>query len=180
MQAPLRLFSNSDLKKLIIPLVIEQFLAMLVGMSDTMMVATLGESAVSGVSLVDMINNLIICVFGALATGGAVVAAQYIGAKNSRAAAHSASQLMFITAVISVAVAGLCLALNNQLIRLFFGALDSEVMAAAETYFYVTALSFPCIGIYNACAALQRRCLRITAVICLPMGTTGSKEVMGS
>ncbi len=156
MQAPLRLFSNGDLKKLIIPLVIEQFLAMLVGMSDTMMVATLGESAVSGVSLVDMINNLIICVFGALATGGAVVAAQHIGAKNFRAAAHSASQLMFITAVISIAVAGLCLALNNRIIRLFFGALDREVMEAAVIYFYITALSFPCIGIYNACAALQR------------------------
>lgn len=156
MQAPLRIFSNSDLKKLIIPLVIEQFLAMLVGMSDTMMVATLGESAVSGVSLVDMINNLIICVFGALATGGAVVASQHIGAKNHPAAAHSAAQLLFITAAIAVAVAGLCLLLNRQLIRLFFGAIDSEVMRAASTYFYVTAVSFPCIGVYNACAALQR------------------------
>lgn len=156
MQTPLRLFSNSELKKLIIPLVIEQFLAMLVGMCDTMMVSTLGESAVSGVSLVDMINVVIICVFGALATGGAVVAAQHIGAKNSRAAAHSASQLMFIMSVVSIAIAGLCLAFNSHLIRLLFGDLDREVMEAAVVYFYITALSFPCIGIYNACAALQR------------------------
>jgi len=156
MQASLRLFSNNDLKKLIIPLIIEQFLVMLVGMCDTMMVATLGEGAVSGVSLVDMINNLIIAVFAALATGGAVVASQHIGARNPGAAAHSASQLLFVTAVISTAVASLCLLLNGSLIRLFFGELESGVMDAATVYFYITALSFPCIGIYNACAALQR------------------------
>lgn len=75
-----RLFSKKDLRKLIIPLILEQTLAITVGMADTMMISSAGEAAVSGVSLVDMFNNLIISVLAALATGGAVVTSQCIGA----------------------------------------------------------------------------------------------------
>ena len=76
------LFSNKDLKKLIIPLIFEQALVITVGMADTMMISSVGEAAVSGVSLVDMVNNLIFNILAALATGGAVVTSQYIGAKK--------------------------------------------------------------------------------------------------
>ena len=74
-----RLFTNRQLVRLLWPLIIEQALAVLVGMADTVMVSSVGEAAISGVSLVDMINNLIINVFAALATGGAVVTSQFLG-----------------------------------------------------------------------------------------------------
>ena len=63
------IFSKSALKALIIPLLVEQVLAVTVGLSDVMMVSNVGEAAISGVSLVDMINNLMIAIFAALATG---------------------------------------------------------------------------------------------------------------
>ena len=83
------LFDNRALKRLIAPLIIEQILAVTVGMVDTMMVSSVGEAATSGVSLVDMINTLLINVFAAVATGGAVVASQYLGQKNRKRACES-------------------------------------------------------------------------------------------
>ena len=66
------LFSRQALLRLIIPLVIEQLLLMTVGMADTVMVTTAGEAAVSGVSLVDGLNMLLIQIFAALSTVTAV------------------------------------------------------------------------------------------------------------
>lgn len=150
------MFTNKSLKKLILPLVIEQILAVAVGMADTVMVSSTGEAAVSGVSLVDMINVLIINVFAALATGGAVVAAQYLGADDRKRACRSANQLLLITLAISVGVMGLCLLLQEPILRLFFGSIDQQVMDSALTYFWISALSYPFLAIYNSCAALYR------------------------
>ncbi|MGM9680622.1 MAG: MATE family efflux transporter [Eubacteriales bacterium] len=150
------MFNGRELTRLIVPLVIEQTLAMSVGMIDTVMIAGLGEAAVSGVSLVDMINALIINLFAALATGGAVVVSQCIGAKKQKDANGAASQLIFIVSVISVGVMTLCLLFNRPLISLFFGSIEADVMSAASTYFYLTALSFPFLAVYNSFAALFR------------------------
>ena len=150
------LFSNKALKKLIFPLVIEQFLAISVGFCDTVMISGLGYEAISGVSLVDMIMTLMINVFAALATGGAVVAAQFIGAKRVKDARSSASQLIFIALIISLVLMALTLAFKAQLLRLFFSTLDEGVMQSALTYFWISALSFPFIAVYNCCAALFR------------------------
>ena len=150
------LFSNKALKKLIIPLIIEQTLAITVGMVDTMMIASLGEADMSGVSLVDMINALLINIFAALATGGAVVVSQYIGAKNKKDANAATSQLIFTAGVVSLVITAVCLLLNNRIISLFFGSIETDVFNACETYFYVTALSFPFLAVYNACAAVFR------------------------
>ena len=98
------IFSNKDLKKLIIPLILEQTLAITVGMADTMMISSVGEAAVSGVSLVDMFNNLIISILAALATGGAVVTSQFIGASKREEACRSAKQLLWVNALITMVI----------------------------------------------------------------------------
>ena len=149
-------FSNQDLKKLIIPLVIEQVLAISVGVADTVMVSHVGEAAVSGVSLVDMINVLCIQLFAALGTGGAVVCAQFIGQKRKEPACQSADQLILISAVISVMAMAVCLAFGEPIIRLAFGKIDADVMENARIYLMITSLSFPFVAIYNSCAALFR------------------------
>ena len=150
------LFSNEYLKKLIWPLVLEQLLAVTVGMADTMMVSNVGEAAVSGVSLVDMINNLIFAVFSALATGGAVVVTHFLGARRKDDACRSSNQLLLTVVVFSIAITVLSLLFCRPILRLLFGKIDSDVMENAEIYFLISALSFPSLAIYNADAALFR------------------------
>lgn len=167
------MFSNQALKKLLIPLVIEQILAMLVGMTDTLMVSSAGEAAVSGVALVDMVNFLMITILTAVATGGAVIVSQYLGSRQSENAEKSAGQLVMISAAISLAIMAICLLFCRQLLQLLFGTVEADVMQAAMTYFLITACSFPMLGIYNASAALFRSAGKtdITMYISLLMNT---------
>lgn len=150
------IYSNRALKRLLLPLVIEQVLVMLVGMVDTVMVASAGEAAVSGVALVDMVNYLIITVMAALTTGGSVIISQYAGGRQPEQAERSAGQLMTVTLLLSAAILAVCLLGRDAILRLFFGSVEADVMAAAQTYFMITACSFPFLGIYDAGAALYR------------------------
>ena len=150
------IYSNRALKRLLVPLVIEQVLVMLVGMVDTVMVASAGEAAVSGVALVDMVNYLIITVMAALTTGGSVIISQYAGGRQPEQAERSAGQLMMVTLLLSAAILAVCLLGRDAILRLFFGSVEADVMAAAQTYFMITACSFPFLGIYDAGAALYR------------------------
>lgn len=150
------LFTNMDLRKLILPLVLEQTLVITVGMADTMMISSVGETAVSGVSLVDMLNVLIFGILSALATGGAVVASQNLGAGKEKEACKSAKQLLFTSIVCSVCMAILAVIFRERLLMLFFGNIESDVMEAALVYLVISTVSFPFIGVYNACAALFR------------------------
>ena len=151
-----KLFSTRALVRLIIPLIIEQSLAILVGMCDGIMVSSVGEAAISGVSLVDMINNVVLNLFAALATGGAVVTSQYLGARNRNAARDSAGQLVTMALFFGLLVMGASLLFSRGLLKLFFGAIADDVMAAGLVYFRITALSFPFIALYNAGAAIFR------------------------
>ena len=151
-----RLFSKQDLKRLIIPLVLEQLLAVTIGMADTVMVSSAGEAAVSGVSLVDTINILLINIFSALATGGAVVASQYLGRREEENACVSAQQLVTAITLLALGVMGVSLVAKDWLLRLIFGGIEAEVMRNAQTYFLLSALSYPFLAIYNAGAALFR------------------------
>ena len=150
------LFDRHSLTALIIPLIVEQFLAMLIGAADTIMVSSCGEAAVSGVSLVDTINILLIQVFSALATGGAVVAAQYLGMGKKEDAKESSKQLMIVVLVVSLIVTILSLITHRPLLRVIFGSIDNEVMANAQIYFLLSALSYPFLSLYNGGAALFR------------------------
>lgn len=150
------LYSNKDLKKLVIPLILEQLLAILVGLADTVMIAGEGEAAMSGVSLVDTINILIINIFAALATGGAVVAGHFLGQKDSENASRAAWQLVLFSILSSLVVTALFIGFHTPLLRLIFGGVEAEVMASAKTYLVLTAISICPLAVYNACAALFR------------------------
>ena len=150
------MFTRTQLIKLLAPLIVEQILTVLVGMADVVMVAAVGEAAVSGVSLVDSISILIIQIMGAMATGGAVVCSQYLGKRQVRDAGTAAGQLVFVTLAISLGVTAVALAGNRRLLSAIFGQVEREVMDNAQTYFLITAMSYPFIGLYNACAALFR------------------------
>lgn len=150
------LFSKKDLSRLIFPLVIEQFLAVAVGMADTVMVASCGEAAVSGISLVDSINILLITIFSALATGGAIVTSQYIGRDDRKNANTAAWQLMLVTTMVAIVITAIGLIFRSPILHGIFGSIDADVMANSQIYFFFTALSFPFLGVYNAGAALFR------------------------
>lgn len=150
------LFSNRDLKRLIIPLIIEQILAVTVGMVDTMMVSSAGEAATSGVSLVDMINTVIINVFAAISTGGAVVVSQYLGQKKKGRACLAADQLIGITLVIALVIMVLSLVFRRGLLGLLYGDIEEDVLKNALIYLVICAASYPFLAVYNSCAALFR------------------------
>ena len=150
------MFSNRLICSLLIPVVLEQLLNSIMGTADTMMVSNVGSPAISAVSLVDSINVLVIQAFSALAAGGAIVCAQYIGQKNKEKANKSARQVLFIITAISVAVSLICLVFQKPLLRLIFGSVEPAVMSASETYFFYTALSFPFIAAYDSAASIFR------------------------
>ena len=150
------MFTREQLIKLLAPLIVEQILTVLVGMADVVMVVAVGETAVSGVSLVDSISVLIIQVMGAMATGGAVVCSQYLGKRQLRDAGEAAGQLVFVTLALSLGVTVVALAGNRHLLSAIFGSVEEAVMDNAQTYFWITAMSYPFLGLYNACAALFR------------------------
>lgn len=150
------MFSNQDLKKMIVPLFLEQLLVLLVGIADTLVVSFVGEQAVSGVSLVNMFNTIFIYLFNALASGGAVVISQYIGSKDQKNSVKSASQLLMFSTIFSIIITIFILVFNRSLLGLLFGNVESEVMDACVTYLRITAYSYVFLAIYNTGAAMCR------------------------
>lgn len=150
------LFSNTDLRKLIVPLIFEQALAITVGMADTIMISSAGEAAVSGVSLVDMLNMLIFGVLAAISTGGCVVVSQSLGAQKQKQACTESRQVLYTVLFFSIIIAVLMVGFRNAVLNLFFGKIDENVMEACLTYLIISSFSFPFLGIYNSCAALFR------------------------
>ena len=150
------MFSNKDLKKIIVPLLIEQLFAVTVGMLDTVMVAYVGETAVSGVSLVDSLNLLMVYIFSALSAGGAVTISNLIGAGNKNYANSAAKQLVWVVFIVSIIISSVVIILRKPLLSLVFGSIAPDVMENARIYFLFTALSYPFLGLYNAGASIFR------------------------
>lgn len=150
------LFDNKALLALIIPLIIEQLLAVLVGMADSIMIASVGEAAVSGVSLVDQIMVLLINLFGALATGGAVVAGQYLGQKNQKQACRAATQLVWFITVSAVVITVIVYVCKFFILHGVFGRIEQDVMGHANTYLMIVTASIPFMALYNGGAAIFR------------------------
>lgn len=150
------LFTNRQLVALMWPLLLEQFLAITVGLADSLMVATVGDAAISAVSLVDSISNLMIYIFSAMATGGAAVAGQYIGQQQKEDACHAGQQLIALLAAVSVFFVALLYLFRAQVLTVMFGHIEPDVMAATNTYYLYVMASIPGIALYNGGAALWR------------------------
>ena len=164
-------YTNKQLLRLIWPLVLEQFLAIAVGLADSMMVAQVGDAAVSGVSLVDSISILMVYIFSAMAAGGAAVCGQYIGRSSEENARSAGQHLMLLSIVLSGLITILLYAFRGVIVHRLFGQIDAEVMAATNMYYQIVMASVPGIAIYNAGAAMFRTMERtdITLKISLVM-----------
>ncbi|MHB9293508.1 MATE family efflux transporter [Hollandina sp. SP2] len=162
-------WTNADLFRLLWPLILEQVLNVTIGIADTVMVSTVGETAVSGVSLVDAINVLLVIAFGSLSTGGSVVVSQYIGRRDLKNASRASKQLMYVSLWVSLIIMGLTLLSYRLLLGLIYGHIAPEVLAAAEIYFWISALGYPFLAIYTAGASLFRSMgnSRITMLVAL-------------
>ena len=150
------MFTNKDLKNLIVPLFLEQLLVMLVGIADTFIVSYAGEAAVSGVSLVNAFSTIFIYLFTALASGGAVVISQYIGRGVKEDAGEAASQLLTSSPLFSLVISIVILALHRPMLSLLFGQVEPAVMDACVVYLQISVFSYPALAVYNAGAALYR------------------------
>ena len=151
-----RLFDNKKLASLLIPLAVDQLLNSFMGTVDTLVVSNLGSAAISAVSLVDSINILIVQAFFALASGGTVVCSHYLGCGKKEHAQEAARQLVFITFVLSVMIAGMCLLFNGPMLALIFGKVESAVMVNAKKYFFFSAISYPFIALYDDGSCILR------------------------
>ena len=158
-------FSNRDLIRLILPILVEQLLTMLVGIADTLMVSYAGEAAVSGVSLVNQLNNVFIFIFGAIASGGAVVASQYVGRQDRENGVTASGQLLMFTVLVSAAAMAVSIFFRTGLLRLLFGRVEADVMDACITYLTISALSFPALAVYNSISALFRSMGKTKAIM---------------
>ena len=167
------MFDNRYLANLIIPLLVETLLSVTIGMMDTIMVARVGEYAVSGVSLVDSVSNLFVFLFSAFATGGAVVASQYLGKKDRKASCFAAKQLLYLSLIFSSAVSLLLLIFRTATLDMIYGDIEETVMGAALDYFTPILISFPFLALLNSANAIFRAMgkSRITMLVSIIMNT---------
>ena len=152
------LFPRRALWMLLIPLIIEQMLNSLMGMVDTLMVSRVGAEAISAVSLVDSINNLVLQVFAAMAAGAAIICSQYLGRKDEKGCNDAAKQIVLTVVVISSVIMIIGVGFRKPLLHLIFGSVEEAVMTNAQIYFLITALSYPFIALFQAGAAFYRAC----------------------
>ena len=149
-------YSNKDLVKLIWPLILEQFLTLAVGLADSMMVAQVGDAAVSGVSLVDSISVLMVYIFSAMGAGGIAVCGHYLGRANKETSKKAGHHLVVMMFVVSAALTLLLYLFSSVILKNLFGKIDADVMSATSTYYMIVMASVPAIALYNAGAALFR------------------------
>ncbi len=150
------LFTNKQIRQIAVPLFLEQFLVLLVGIADTLVVSFAGEASVSGVSLVDSFNTIMVFLFAALSAGGSVVVSQYIGRKQNDKASEAAGQLFTFAILLSLAFTVIILPLHRQILGLLFGKVEEDVMVSCIKYLKVLAFSYPALAAYNAGAAVYR------------------------
>ena len=164
------LFTGRDLFTIIWPLIMEQALSLTIGMADTAMVTRVSSAALSGVSLVDAINVVLVQLFSALATGGAVVCSQYLGRGDENMAREAGRQLTVLCVMIALIIAALAVGLRGLILQWIYGSVEPDVMASAMIYFALTAMSYPFLGMYNSGAALFRSMGKTSVTLAISVG----------
>ena len=150
------LFSNKALVKMMIPLMIQQMLNMTVGMVNSIMVSHAGDAAVSGVSLVNTMDGMLIIFFTALVSGGAVILSQAVGKGDTKSISDAAKQLMYAATIMACVLTTVVLIFRYPLLSALFGSVEPAVMESAHSYFFPVALSFPLLAISESIHACFR------------------------
>jgi len=150
------MFTRKQIISLLIPLMLEQVLSGIMGIADTMMVTSVGDAAISAVSSVDSINTLIFQLLSALAAGGVIVCAQYLGRKEFKRANEAARQVLIVSVGLALVVMIFCLLLRRPMLNLIFGTVERSVMDQAMDYFLITAISYPFMAAQQTAAAAFR------------------------
>ena len=150
------LFSRKDLFKIIIPLIAQQLLGILVGMIDSIMVSYAGEAAVSGVALVNTVDNLFFFAISAMATGGSVIISQALGRKDHKYAVDGAKQVLYVVTGLATALSLIVIFFHKGILSLVYGSVEADVMASAQSYMLVVAFSFPFLALYNSGAVVYQ------------------------
>lgn len=148
------LFSKRDLIGIVVPLIVAQTLSVAIGLEDSLMVSAAGEAAISGVSLVDSVNTLLVYLFTSLSAGGSVVISQMLGTGQAKRANAAVKQLVWMVSLAAVAMAAVSIALRGPLLRTIFGSVEADVMRNASAYFLVTAMAYPFLGLFGGCSAV--------------------------
>ena len=164
------MFSNRALVSLSVPIVIDAVLAIFTGMVDTAMVSTAGEAAVGAISLVDQMFLLFVTVFSAIASGGVVITAQYIGNQDRAKAKSSANQLLYASTAVALFITVTVIGFIPQIIRLVYGELEEAVFENAKAYFFFALLGMPFFALASACTALLRTMQRSKLAMLLALG----------
>lgn len=150
------LFDRKQLVKLIVPLVLEQVIMGTIGIADMLMVASVGETAISGISLIDSINMLFNSMFAALVTGGTIICTQYLGKRDADMANLAAKHLLLVSLLFSLTVAALCFLFRKTVVYGLFGAAEPEVLRQAMIYFYFSMASYPFLMMFDSGSAIFR------------------------
>lgn len=150
------LYPSSKMSALLFPIIVEQLLNSLMGMVDTIMVSNVGSQAISAVSLVDSLNNMIILIFSAMASGAVILCSQCIGRGDYKTGNETARQVVLTVLVCAVTVTVTGLLFRKGLLHLIFGKIEPPVMENALRYFSITAVSYPFLALFQAGSAFLR------------------------
>ena len=148
------IFSRRSFLNIVIPLIINQVLSVAIGMEDSIMVSSAGAAAISGVSLVDTLNVLLVYLFTSLSAGGSVVISQLMGRGQQERANKAAGQLVLTVFCTAALLTVGALSFRRGLLRLLFGSIEADVMRSAGSYFLYTALAYPFMGLFSSCEAI--------------------------
>ena len=136
------LFSARSVTRLAIPIFLQSVFNTTIALIDSVMVAGLGEAAVSGVALVGTLDTMLTTFFVSMSVGGTVVMSQYLGADEDRKAGETSKQLIYLVTVMATVIGVLGVIFRSQLLGLLFGRVETAVMENATRYFFLMGLSF--------------------------------------